>query len=92
MSAARNANATIPYGGRPSQAVMETLASTVSKNTKASYIRENVNFIVWLFDKDADEFIHDTFLLSLHKAHEEDEERGLQKTRRNLRSTITQLS
>ena len=42
MSASRTTSALVPYAGRPSQEVMETLAATVSKNTRAGYTRESV--------------------------------------------------
>ena len=43
MSASRTTSALVPYAGRPSQEVMETLAATVSKNTRAGYTRESVS-------------------------------------------------
>ena len=91
MTASTNTNALVPYGVRPSDEVMETLASTVSKSTRAVYIRECVNFTTWLYDKDSDHFIHYEYLPSLRLAHESDEEQGLQKITRNLRSTISEL-
>ena len=91
MTASTNTNALVPYGVRPSDEVMETLASTVSKSTRAVYIRECVNFTTWLYDKDSDHFIHYEYLPSLRLAHESDEEQGLQKSTRNLRSTISEL-
>ena len=69
---------------------MKAVASQlVSDGTKATYTQENLIFVIYLYDTDADNFIWDQVLDGFHKAHEKDqEEERTKKSRRNLRECI----
>ena len=83
--AASTSTAIIPHDGRPTAAVKAVASQLVSDGTKATYTQENLIFVIYLYDTDADNFIWDQVLDAFHKAHKKDqEEERTKKSRRNL--------
>jgi len=80
--------AIVPLNDRPTDAVQVAMQQLVSDNTKDTYALENIRFIVYLYDRDPDEYIWDQVLDDFHKAHEEDEENQRTKKRPSLRACI----
>ena len=84
-----NSNAIVPYE-QPTDAVRDTMMTgMVAPSTLKAYRLEQLNFITYLYDTNADKFISDTFLQFFHQAHEKDQENDKsKKTRKHLRGCI----
>mmetsp|Transcript_29313 Transcript_29313/g.41500 ORF Transcript_29313/g.41500 Transcript_29313/m.41500 type:complete len:112 (+) Transcript_29313:230-565(+) len=54
---------TVPYVGRPSAAVEEIMGKFVSDGEgRIRYNKENITFMMWLFDQDPEEFLYEAVL------------------------------
>ena len=85
-----NSTALVVHRDAPLQAVIETMKHRVATKTRQIYNRENVRFIIYLYDLDADNCIWDWVLNNLHKAHNaKQSNKKTKKSRRNLHNAIT---
>lgn len=84
-----NSNAIVPYE-QPTARVRDTMMTgLVAPSTRKAYRLEQLKFITYLYDTNADKYISDTFLESFHQAHEKDQENDKsKKTRKHLRKCI----
>ena len=80
-----NDGAIVPYAGRPTTVVQEIMNKFVSSRSVTRYTNENVLLMVWLFDEDAEMYLHDWIVERMVKAHETDEEASTQQ-RKHLRA------
>ena len=72
-------NRIVPFSGRPSDAVEEVMGKIVSEGAQKRYNSENITLMMWLFDQDPDEFLHDSIVIDALQAHEWDQ---AEKTKR----------
>ena len=85
-----NSTALVVHQDAPLQSVIETMKHRVATKTRKTYQRENVRFIIYLYDFDADSYyIRDEVLDDLHKANDEDKTNDkTKKSQKNLRNAI----
>ena len=87
MTDPSNANALVVYE-KPTDVVIEIMDQYVAPATKTMYTHHNLTFLLWLFDKDAELYMHDSILDDALTAHEDDEEQPSKgnKKRKALRT------
>lgn len=92
--------ALIPYDGNPTPEVQKIMQQIVADKSKAKYVNENVNLMLWLFDSDnlREETIYDWALERMVKADDQDREKssgaGLQirSECRTMLSVVTKVN
>ena len=91
MSSMSNSNSTaIVQYEQPTDAVRDTMMTgMVAPSTLKAYRIEQLKFITYLYDTNADKFISDSVLQIFHEAHQKDQENDKsKKTRKHLRKCI----
>ena len=82
-----NSQAIVPYAGRPTPAVQEIMNLYVASTSAKNYTRSNVQLAIYLFDTDAERYLHSSFLDEAVDADDLDFSLGQKKDgkRENLR-------
>ena len=85
----------VPYNGKPTEKVQTIMNNFVTKTSKKCYTNENVLLMLWLFDMNAEEYLHDWVVEKAWKANDRDEEenesarkKGKKPMRHNLRQVF----
>ena len=70
MTDPSNANTLVVYE-KPTDVVIEIMDQYVAPATKTMYTHHNLTFLLWLFDKDAELYMHDSILDNALTAEEQ---------------------